>query len=598
MIGIYLLLIFFTAFVLSLLLVPLIIKFAKIKNLYDLPDVVTEEKQISAHTLNYEESSDKSRKIHTSPIPRLGGLAIVIGFFSSIIIWKFPSNMAAIFICSFIMFLTGFIDDIKSLSPKFRLLIQLSTSISVVLISNLQIHTLALSQSFFIEIPIIVGFFLSIFIIIGAINSINMIDGLDGLAAGVVLIGISLLSYIHFISTHNLNLLIIFSIPIIGAILGFLKYNTHPSSIFMGDSGSNWLGFMIGIFIILVINNASIDASNNKWTLISSTSSGNFIPLTSIILCLSIPIFDTARVIFLRLLENKNPMKPDKKHFHHSLIKMGFTHSQSVFIVYFLMISLGILGILPVAYPQYPLAWTPYAGIFLIIICIIFSEKLNEGFISKIIRYKLFLSEKSNNGPKISLILKYWEHLNRYTIYCILLAAPILSVKTPKIIALAATVMCIIMILTIALKKSDSFFEAFLIAVSSTILLTANNSNIIWIEIFGIKFSLQFIYNWLFIALLISTTLFFIVTFKRKYLVIAPTDFILAILPLILLLLPHEIQNEYKLSIIALRSLVLFAALRTLSKKHTKFFYKIHFICIIALAWISLTTLAGLKLVY
>ncbi len=597
MIGIYILLIFFTAFVLSLLLVPLIIKFAKIKKLYDLPDLVTEKNQISSSVLNYEESFDQSRRIHTKPIPRLGGVAIIIGFFSSLIIWKFPSNMAAIFICSFIMFLTGFIDDIISLSAKFRLFIQATTSLAVVLISNLQIHSIALSQTTLLEIPFVLGVALSTFIIIGAINSINMIDGLDGLAGGVVLIGISLLSYIYFLSTHNLNLLIVFSIPIIGAILGFLKYNTHPSSIFMGDSGSNWLGFMVGVFIILIINNFTIPENINKLDAINN-SSIQFIPIISIVLCLSIPIFDTAHVILLRLFEGKNPMKPDKRHFHHSLMKIGFTHSQSVITVYFLMLFFGILGILPVAYPQYNLGWTPFIGIILLVLCITLSVKLTEGFITNLAGYKLFLASQKTTGPRISFVLKYWEHLNRYTIYCILLATPFLAGVAPKNVALAAAAMCFVMICTVFIKKSDSFFESFIIAISTTILLIANNSNIIWIEIFNNKYNLQEAYNVLFIWLLVSTLLFFIVTFKRKYLVIAPTDFLLAILPLILLLLPVEIQNEYKLNIIALRSLVLFAALRTLSKRHGSFFYKVHFICIIALGWIVLTTLAGLRLVY
>lgn len=597
MIGIYILLIFFTAFVLSLLFVPLIIKFAKIKKLYDLPDLVSEKNQMSPSVLNYEETFDQSRRIHTKPIPRLGGIAIVIGFFSSLIIWKFPSNMAAIFICSFIMFLTGFIDDIVSLSAKLRLFIQITTSLAVVLISNLKIHSIALSQTTYLEVPLILGIAISTFIIIGAINSINMIDGLDGLAGGVVLIGISLLSYIHFLSTHNLNLLIVFSIPIIGAILGFLKYNTHPSSIFMGDSGSNWLGFMVGIFIILIINNFTITENINKWEVINS-SSNQLIPIVSIILCLSIPIFDTAHVILLRLFEGKNPMKPDKRHFHHSLMKIGFTHSQSVITVYFLMLFFGILGILPVAYPQYNLGWTPFIGIILLVLCITFSVKLTEGFITNLAGYKLFLASQKTTGPRISFVLKYWEHLNRYTIYVILLATPFLSGIAPKNVALAAAAMCFVMICTVFIKKSDSFFESFIIAISTTILLIANNSNIIWIEIFNNKYNLQEAYNLLFIWLLISTLCFFIVTFKRKYLVIAPTDFLLAILPLILLLLPIEIQNEYKLNIIALRSLVLFAALRTLSKRHASFFYKVHFICIIALGWIVLTTLAGLRLVY
>ncbi|WP_161597763.1 glycosyltransferase family 4 protein [Fluviispira multicolorata] len=592
--GIYTILIFFTSFTFSLLLIPIMIYLAKKKQLYDLPD--------RGHATASEPSKNsvlytKSRRIHTQPIPRLGGVAIVSGFFISISIWKLPSNMALIYCCSFVMFAIGLIDDIKTLTAKVRLFIQILSALTVVLFSNLQIQNITFSNDIIFSIPYILGVILSTFIIIGSINSINMIDGLDGLAGGVVLIGISLLSYLHFLSTHNLNLIIVFSIPVIGAILGFLKYNTHPSSIFMGDSGSNWLGFMVGIFLILILNNEVVSDQNSRWIL-ENSSKINYFPILSVLLCLSIPIFDTAHVIILRLIERKNPLKADTRHFHHSLIKMGFTHSQSVIIVYFLMIFFGILGILPIAYPQYNLNWTPILGVLLSIFCIVFSFKLTDGFITHLSSYKFLLVSESSVGPKITLILRYWEHLNRYTVYMILLATPFLAGIVPKTISLVAACMAMIMICTIFIKKSDSFFESFLIAIASTVLLIANNSNVIWIEILGEKYNLQNAYNNLFIWLLFSTLLFFIFTFKRKYLIIAPTDFLLAILPLILLLLPAEYQAEYKLNIIALRSLVLFAALRTLSKRHNRFFYKIHFICIIALTWIALTTLVGLRLVY
>ncbi|BBH54037.1 glycosyltransferase family 4 protein [Fluviispira sanaruensis] len=592
--GIYTILIFFTSFTFSLLLVPLMIYLAKKKQIYDLPD----KGEITASdSIENNIPFTKSRRMHTQPIPRLGGVAIVAGFFISVSIWKLPSNMALIYCCSFVMFALGLIDDIKTLTAKIRLCIQTITALTVVFFSNLQIQNITFSSDITFTIPYILGIIISTFIIIGSINSINMVDGLDGLAGGVVLIGISLLSYLHFLSTHNLNLIIVFSIPIIGAILGFLKYNTHPSSIFMGDSGSNWLGFMVGVFLILILNNETVSEHNSRWILENSTKL-NYFPILSVLLCLSIPIFDTAHVIILRLIEGKNPLKADTRHFHHSLIKMGFTHAQSVIIVYFLMIFFGILGILPIAYPQYNLNWTPIVGVLLSIFCIVFSVKLTDGFITQLSSYKFFLVSNSSAGPKITLFLKYWEHLNRYTIYLILLATPFLAGVVPKTISLVAACMALIMICTIFIKKSDSFFESLLIAIASTVLLIANNSNVIWIEIFGTKYNLQHAYNYLFIWLLFSTLFFFIFTFKRKYLIIAPTDFLLAILPLILLLLPLEYQTEYKLNIIALRSLVLFAALRTLSKRHSRFFYKIHFICIIALAWIALTTLAGLRLVY
>ena len=303
----YILLIFFTALVFSLVTIPLLIRFAHAKNIFDQPDDHLNHSPHLSTSLGQQ-----SRRIHTKPTPRLGGIAIVLGFFVSLLIWKIPTNMMVIFGSSLILFLTGLVDDIHPLSAKIRLLIQIFVSIASVYFIKLDIHQIYFFQSFHFELPYIIGFSLSVFIIMGAINSINMIDGLDGLAGGVTLIGISLLSYLHFLNTHNIELIIVFSVPIVGAILGFLKYNTHPSSIFMGDCGSNWLGFMIGILMLLIANNFLVLQQNGHWILQQSGEINSTLPFLSLIMCVSIPVFDTAHVILTRLSEGKNPMVPDK----------------------------------------------------------------------------------------------------------------------------------------------------------------------------------------------------------------------------------------------------------------------------------------------
>ena len=572
----------------------MIIRFAMQRQLLDHPDKILSLPTKSQFNLSL---NPHSRRVHTKAVPRIGGIAIVTGFFIGTIIMPIPKNILIILIFSFFLFAIGLIDDIKPLSAKLRLLIQLTVSTFVIIYSDLSLTSLNLFSNYSITLTPIAGFLLSLFIIIGAINSINMIDGLDGLAAGVVLIGICLLSYIYYINTREYYLLIILTVPIVGAILGFLKYNTHPSSIFMGDCGSNWLGFMMGVFILLVLKNIIIVPEVNG-PVLKQLKSSSLLPFLSILMCVSIPIFDTAHVIILRLVEGKNPMAPDKRHFHHSLIKIGFTHSQSVVAVYFFMVIFGLFGILPIAYPQYKFIWAPFIGCVILCICLFFIQNLSEGFITKLATYKMFLTSQQNMGPRISKLLLYWENCNRYIIYMILFAAPVFAGRVPKPLGYAAAAMSIILILSMFIKKTLTFFEAFIIAVAATILLITNNSNPIWIEIMDTKYSLQNLYNDLFICLLISTFLFFVLTFKRRYLLIVPTDFLLALFPLLLLLLPIQIQNDYKLNIIALRSLVLFAALRTLEKRQGHFFYKVHFICILALIWVALTSLLKFRIAY
>ena len=182
-------------------------------------------------------------------IPNLGGTAILVGFFLAILLGKSHSGITSVYLCSLLMFITGFLDDLKNISPKIRLGVQIATAGLTVWMNSLTIPSLYLTPAFSIALPEWFGFCLSVFIIIGAINSVNMVDGLDGLAGGLVLISTLLLSLLYVIKTNDYGLLLVFSIPMAGAILGFLKYNTYPASIFMGDSGSNWLGFMLGVLL-------------------------------------------------------------------------------------------------------------------------------------------------------------------------------------------------------------------------------------------------------------------------------------------------------------------------------------------------------------
>jgi UDP-GlcNAc:undecaprenyl-phosphate GlcNAc-1-phosphate transferase len=265
------------------------------------------------------------RKVHQKVMARLGGLAIYIGFLIGFIVLQPESTyMMPILIGSFIIILTGFLDDMIELSAKWKLFGQLLAA-GIVIYGGVQVE--------FINLPfdarIDLGWFsipLTLLWIIGITNAINLIDGLDGLAAGVssiVLITITSLAILGgdlFVAALGMILL--------GSTLGFLYHNFNPAKIFMGDTGALFLGFMISVISLLGFKNITL-----------------FSLLIPVII-LAVPISDTFFAIIRRIVNKKPLSAPDKSHLHHCLLKVGFTHRQTVLVIYAMSAFFGIAAVM------------------------------------------------------------------------------------------------------------------------------------------------------------------------------------------------------------------------------------------------------------
>tara|TARA_Y100000739_G_C20609036_1_gene467366 strand:+ start:266 stop:1321 length:1056 start_codon:yes stop_codon:yes gene_type:complete len=264
------------------------------------------------------------RKQKKKSLVRIGGIAIIFGYFISLLILEFftqfsvlnDNNLFILSISSFILFLLGFIDDLRNISPFIRLFIQITISI-LVWNTGIRIESINIS---WLNIPIIdLNVFLSIvltsFWLVGITNAINWIDGLDGLASGITgfaSIGISTLAF------QNGQLLAAYlSIALAGSCFGFLRLNFFPAKILMGDGGSYFIGFNIAIISLLTISS-------------EKNPIGFFTPLILLI----IPISDMTYVIFSRISKGLSPFLPDRNHIHHRLIKLGFSELGSVVYIY------------------------------------------------------------------------------------------------------------------------------------------------------------------------------------------------------------------------------------------------------------------------
>lgn len=264
------------------------------------------------------------RRVHKIPIPRMGGLAIYIGFVVSILI-SLPINKKIIgmLIGATLIVLMGILDDIKPLSAKTKLFGQiLCASILVycgfrISMLNIPLTGRAVYFSFaFLSIPV------TIFWIVGITNTLNLIDGLDGLAAGVATIAAFSLAYVAYVNERFGAALMMLAIA--GAAIGFLPYNFNPAKIFMGDTGSLFLGYMLAAI--------SIDGA---------VKGAAALAIVVPVLALGLPIFDTTFAIIRRARNGKPIMEPDKGHLHHRLLSKGIGQKKTVLILYIVSAALG-----------------------------------------------------------------------------------------------------------------------------------------------------------------------------------------------------------------------------------------------------------------
>ena len=278
------------------------------------------------HFLDYP----NHRKIHLNPTPTLGGIAIFLAFnlvFWIALIWEQMillsdlRYLAGFTLGGVIIFATGIYDDLKNLKPRWKLLLQ-SLAVLVLILFGLRINLLyipffkAVSLGF-LSYPVTFAWCLLI------INAFNLIDGLDGLAAGLsVIASLALLGVGIFLEVKLISFI---SLGVIGACLGFLRYNYPPARIFMGDSGSQYLGYIFA-------------AEGVICPIKSYTALALFIPL----LALGLPIFETFFSVFRRTLNNKRFYHADKRHLFHYLLEKGLTQKLTIWIFYIISIILSL----------------------------------------------------------------------------------------------------------------------------------------------------------------------------------------------------------------------------------------------------------------
>ncbi|MFQ5447356.1 MAG: glycosyltransferase family 4 protein [Saprospiraceae bacterium] len=296
---------FVTAFSLTYFVIPPIINVAIKKNLCDEPG---------------------GRHSHTVSTPRLGGIAIFAGVLFSVILWtpfdQYANGMQYI-LCAFILILlVGVKDDIDAISPSKKLATEVLAAVILVFKAGVRVSGLHNIMGIG-EIPFFWSVLLTVFVIIVIINSFNLIDGINGLSGSIAILVSGILG-IWFLLVRRYELAIL-ALSTTGATVAFLKFNYSPAKIFMGDTGSLFIGMVCSILVISFIEyNEQLD--------ITAPFKINVAPAVAIGIFI-LPLFDTFRVFVTRVANGRHPLRPDRTHIHHLLIDAGLNHMQATFLL-------------------------------------------------------------------------------------------------------------------------------------------------------------------------------------------------------------------------------------------------------------------------
>lgn len=314
------------------------------------------------------------RKVHKKAIPRLGGVAVYIAWLSAITLqavsspaYSVPFEQAAIVVIGLFVVLFGVVDDWIELSGRIKLLCQILAGTAIYLFAA-RIDLLTNPFGGVLVLPMPVSFLITVCWVVGMMNAMNLIDGLDGLASGITVITCGGLIMAGAYVNNQVSVVLLAGL--MGACFGFLFYNFHPAKIFLGDSGSQFIGFVFAC--------AALVGEPYK----AATAVSFLIPLSALLL----PIYDTALAIFRRIMGHQSIFRADKYHLHHRLIKMGMSQPQAVLFFYSVTLYFSIFAVLFVLIPE------RYALVLLILLIIGIAISMQA---LRFVEYKLRLMQRS-----------------------------------------------------------------------------------------------------------------------------------------------------------------------------------------------------------
>jgi len=299
------LILFISAAVISMAIIPLMMRVAPFLGMIDLPS---------------------GRKVHEAPVSRVGGIGIVVGALLPLVFWLPGDDLLRAFLFgSAVLLLFGAADDARDLGHYVKFVGQGIAVVSVVYFGDLWVTRFPFLDE---PLPAAIGKPFTVFAMIGVINAMNHSDGLDGLASGEALLSLIAIVYLSLLAGGDQYATAVAMVTI-GGLFGFLRFNTHPARVFMGDSGSQFLGFTLGFLAVLLTQRVNTAVSP-----------------ALVLLLIGLPIVDILAVLFLRVKGRMNWFRATRNHIHHRLMDRGFAHYETVVIIYLIQTLLVASGIL------------------------------------------------------------------------------------------------------------------------------------------------------------------------------------------------------------------------------------------------------------
>lgn len=480
------------------------------------------------------------RKVHSTETPRLGGIAIFCAFLFSVLFFiDIDRQIKAFLAGAVVIFLTGLADDLNGLSPRNKLIGETLAATVAILADCMSMTTLG-NPFGFGEIQL--GLFaipFTIFAVVGVMNAINLIDGLDGLAGGtsaVACLAFGVLSW----NTGNSSLLAL-AVALLGAIVGFLRYNTYPARIFMGDSGSLFLGYCMAFFSVMLLN-----------------KSGGAVSPVAPLMILGVPILDTLVVMGGRMLNGKSISSPDKTHIHHRLLDFGFGHRFSVLLVYVISYFLATSTLLLHGRSDSSQA------IVLVLFCIVLYFGLNVlGHLNKVQQFLYINSNKSiRETDTFRSLVRYSRFLLVVIKYLLLLILTLIIFIKPKYPANIAWVSCLLLAFMSGLFL---FRKGWGNSLLQSVVYFSGLISIFIIENYGRQtalagFNLILISHSLFACLLAAVVIKIVLRKRIGHLVNTPFEYLILFFVVAVPLLPADISSQFHLMSVAAKSVLLFVA--------------------------------------
>lgn len=493
-----------------------------------------------AYKFNAMDQPD-ARKVHTRPMARTGGLAIAVGVLVPLVLWAPPDLfLRALLLASSIIVAAGFVDDLVNLGPGVKLGAQVLAALVIIFYGRIRIQSLGALMPEDWLLPIWVSIPLTLIVVVGVTNAINLADGLDGLAGGISMIAFIVLGYLSFKVSDPVVTLV--AAAAVGAIFGFLRFNTYPATIFMGDSGSQLLGFLaIVLALQLTQNNVALSPT---------------LPL----LFLGFPILDTLTVMLARIYHGRSPFSADKNHFHHKLMRLGLHHSEAVLTIYLLQVVL----VLTAYHMRYCSDWMIVSGylIFAAAVTLFFFLSAHFNWYLKHRQkgeYNI-LQKRLAELNKLTSMLKVIFRLLQMNFVLVLLIIIVPTEKVPSWLAGTAAATGGLLLLSLIKRKSVKFHS---ILLRLTIYLTlpiliynrAVAEGFAMVEVFGQNYALfsgaAFFTMILLALLLLKFT-------RRSGYKSTPLDFLILAAVLLVPVIAPQAEVGVNLELVAVQMIALF----------------------------------------